>query len=342
MFFEFSDERVRHLSDRIGILWLLAILGLFALSGCGQKKADLPKKTPGIKKMEKEQGIKMTSRGVKYLVNPDKIQSGGPPKDGIPSIDEPKFVSVQEADKWIKDNELVLALRYKGETRVYPLQVLVWHEIVNDKVAGEPLAITYCPLCGSGIAYERKIKGEEVEFGTSGKLYNSNLVMYDRKTNSYWSQIEGLAIVGELTGTRLKPVSIETVTWRDWKKEHPDSLVLDKDTGFDRPYGEDPYGNYYEDSFVLFPVENEDDRIHPKTVIFGIKVKGKFKAYLEKDLKKKRVIMDKVGGEDIKVERSPDGAVKITNLTTGKEVVKERGFWFAWYAFHPDTKVYGK
>ena len=333
---------MRHLHNRISIIWLFAILIAFTLGGCGQEKAEVPKKTPGIKKMEKKQGIKMTSRGVKYLVNPDKIESGGPPKDGIPSIDEPKFVSVQEADKWIKNKELVLALTYKGEIRVYPLQVLVWHEIVNDKVAGEPLAITYCPLCGSGIAYERKIKGREVEFGTSGKLYNSNLVMYDRKTNSYWSQIEGLAIVGELTGTRLKPVSIETVTWRDWKKEHPDSLVLDKDTGFDRPYGEDPYGNYYEDSFVLFPVENEDDRIHPKTVIFGIKVKGKFKAYLEKDLKKKRVIMDKVGGEEIKVERSPDGAVKITNLTTGKEIVKERGFWFAWYAFHPDTKVYGK
>ena len=322
---------------------ILTVLVIFALiSGCDQRPEETPRKTPALKKMEKKDGIKRTARGVKYLVNPEKIQSGGPPKDGIPSIDRPEFVSVAEADKWIKNKELVLALRYKGETRVYPLQILTWHEIVNDVVAGDPLAITYCPLCGSGIAYERKIKGETVEFGTSGKLYNSNLVMYDRKTNSYWSQIEGLAIVGELTGTKLKPVSIDTVTWRDWKKEHPDSKVLSKKTGFSRPYGEDPYGNYYEDSFLLFPVENEDDRIHPKTIIYGIEVNGKFKAYLDEDTKKKPIINDTIGGVKIRVERSKDGTVNITNLKTGKEIVKERDFWFAWYAFHPDTKVYGK
>ncbi len=328
---------------RKSVIGLLTVLVLFALiSGCNQRPAKTLRKTPALKKMEKKDGIKRTARGVKYLVNPDKILSGGPPKDGIPSIDKPQFVSVKEADKWIKNKELVLALTYKGETRVYPLQILTWHEIVNDVVAGDPLAITYCPLCGSGIAYDRRIKGEAIEFGTSGKLYNSNLVMYDRKTNSYWSQIEGQAIVGELTGTKLKPVSIDTVAWPDWKKEHPDSKVLSQETGFSRPYGEDPYGNYYEDSFLLFPVENEDDRIHAKTVIYGIEVNGTFKAYLDKDIKKKRVIKDTVGGVKIKIERSEDGTVNITNLKTSKEIIKERDFWFAWYAFHPDTKVYGK
>jgi hypothetical protein len=290
---------------------------------------------------ERQQGIKVKD-GVKYLVDPDKIVSGGPPKDGIPSIDNPRFVTVEEADEWIQDNELALAIIYKGVKRVYPLQIMVWHEIVNDNIAGDPILITFCPLCGSGIAYERTINGEEVEFGTSGKLYNSNLVMYDRKTDSYWSQIDGLAIVGKLTGTKLTPMSIDTVVWRDWKKAHPDSEVLSQDTGFTRPYGRDPYGEYYEDSFIIFPVEDRDDRIHPKTVVFGIEVSGVFKAYKEEDLKELKVIEDTVNGLRLKVERDDAGIVKITNLETGEEIVKERDFWFAWYAFHPDTELYTK
>ena len=274
------------------------------------------------------------------LVDPSKILSGGVPKDGIPSIDKPKFVSLAEADQWIADNELVLALLYKGEERVYPLQIMVFHEIVNDTVAGDPLLITYCPLCGSGIAYQRQINGEEIEFGVSGKLYNSNLVMYDRKTETYWTQIDGLAIVGELVGQQLTAVSIDTVVWRDWKKEHPDSLVLSQDTGFRRSYGQDPYGSYYEDSFLLFPVENEDNRIHAKTVIFGIEVNGVYKAYKEDNLKQVGRIEDKVNGVAIVVERDAAGVVKITNKKTGQEIVKERDFWFAWYAFHPETEVY--
>jgi hypothetical protein len=284
--------------------------------------------------------IKVTSKGVKYIVDPADIKPGGPPMDGIPSIDNPKFVSLEDADKWIEDNELVLAIIYKDTTRVYPLQVLVWHEIVNDNIAGDPILITYCPLCGSGIAYERTLNGVEVEFGTSGKLYNSNLVMYDRKTETYWSQIDGLGILGELTGHQLKPVSIDTVVWRDWKAEHPDSEVLSKKTGFIRPYGNDPYGSYYENSIVFFPVENQDTSVHPKTVIFGIEVNGVFKAYKEEDLKELKTIQDEIGGEKITLTRSDGGVVKIMT-DSGQEIVKERDFFFAWYAFHPDTQLYG-
>lgn len=310
------------------------------LAGCiGQEKPKEEIEEPQAVTGE-EQVIKTGKDGVKYIIDPKKIKGGGPPKDGIPSIDDPKYVTVAEADKWIKDNELVLAIIYKDVKRIYPLQIMVWHEIVNDNIAGDPILITYCPLCGSGIAYERKINGEDVEFGTSGKLYNSNLVMYDRKTDTYWSQIDGLAIVGELTGTKLKPVSIDTVSWRDWKREHPDSEVLSQDTGFSRDYGRDPYGSYYEDSFLFFPVEAEDDRIHPKTVIFGIVVNGTYKAYREEDLKALGTIEDTVGGVKINVERDTTGIVKITNLDTGEEIVKERDFWFAWYAFHPETKLF--
>ena len=319
---------------------------MILINGCateiietGQEVKTL-EKIPEITQMEEELGVKMTSRGVKYIVDPDKILSGGPPKDDIPSIDNPEFVSVEDADKWIQDNELVLAIIYKGIKRVYPLQIMVWHEIVNDNIADDPILITYCPLCGSGIAYERTINGEEVEFGTSGKLYNSNLVMYDRKTDTYWQQIGGEAIVGELTGMELKEISIDTVVWRDWKEAHPDSEVLSQDTGFNRNYGRDPYGSYYEDSFLFFPVGEQDNRIHAKTVIFGIEINDQFKAYKEDDLKETGMIEDSFAGINLRIERSQEGIVKITNTDTGEEVVKERDFWFAWYAFHPETELH--
>jgi hypothetical protein len=217
---------------------------------------------------------------------------------------------------------------------------MVWHEIVNDTIAGDPILITYCPLCGSGIAYERRVNGQEVEFGTSGKLYNSNLLMYDRETDSYWTQIEGRAIVGELSGTKLNPVSIDTVVWENWKRAHPDSEVLSRNTGFRRSYGRDPYDDYYENSSIWFPVEGTDDRAHPKTFVFGIEVNGVHKAYKEHDLKELKVIEDTVGGVSVKLERDDAGAVKVTNLDTGEEIVKEGEFWFSWFAFHPDTDLY--
>lgn len=278
--------------------------------------------------------------GLRYVVDPALLMAGGPPQDGIPSIDDPVFVSVEDADEWIADDELVLALIYEGVKRVYPLQILVWHEIVNDVVAGDPLLISYCPLCGSGIAYDRTIDGESVEFGTSGMLYNSNLVMYDRKTETYWSQIDGLAIVGELSGQELVPIGLDTVSWREWKAAHPDSEVLSQDTGFDRDYGRDPYGSYYEDSFIWFPVQQRDDRIHPKTVVFGIEVNGVYAAYREEDLIDQGVITDRVNGVSLRITRDAAGLVSVLNVSTQEPIVKERDFWFAWYAFHPDTILY--
>lgn len=305
------------------------------LIGCANTTSIATKKLDGTptKELQKEP---------EPLIDVSKIKSGGPPKDGIPSIDNPKFVTVSEADEWIQDNELVMAIIYKGTKRVYPLQIMVWHEIVNEEIAGDPLLITWCPLCGSAIAYKRTINGEAVEFGTSGKLYNSNLVMYDRKTDSYWTQIDGIAVVGPLTGHELKEVTIDTVVWRDWKAAHPNSEVLSQDTGHFRNYGRDPYGAYYEESLLYFPVDNEDNSIHPKEVIFGIEVDGKYKAYLEKDLLKEEKIKDNFSGIDIELTRDIAGIVTFKNKNTGEEIIKERDFWFAWYAFHPDTEVYGR
>lgn len=192
------------------------------------------------------------------------------------------------------------------------------------------------------MAFERVLDGEPVEFGTSGKLYNSNLVMYDRRTDTYWSQLDGLAIVGQLTGTRLTRLPVSTVAWGEWKTEHPESEVLSQNTGFSRDYGRDPYGSYYVDSFVFFPLENEDDRVHPKTVVLGIEVDGAFAAYAEDDLLEEGTIEDRVRGVPVRIERDSVGVVTATRLDTGEEIVPERGFWFAWYAFHPDTTLFGR
>jgi hypothetical protein len=236
----------------------------------------------------------------KSIVPLDQIVSGGPPPDGIPSIDNPKFISVQEASKFLEDSELVLGLNINGDIRAYPLQILVWHEIVNDEVGGVPVAVTYCPLCFTNQVFNRIIDGQEVvEFGTSGKLYNSNLVMYDRTSKSLWSQALAEGIVGKYAGTKLERVPFDIAYWKEWKQLYPDSKVLSRDTGSNRPYGADPYGDYYTNSDVLFPVSNKDGRLNLKEIVVGLENKGQYKAYKLQEIENKKVINDQVDGKSI-------------------------------------------
>jgi Protein of unknown function (DUF3179) len=241
------------------------------------------------------------SQEIKHTVPLDKIVSGGPPQDGIPSIDSPKFQSVQEADKILEDSEFVLGLNINGDIRVYPLQILVWHEIVNDVVGGKPIAVTYCPLCFTNQVFNRTlIDGNIVEFGTSGKLYNSNLVMYDRKSNSLWSQALGEGIVGDYSGIKLEKIPFDITYWKEWKKLYPESKVLSRDTGSVRPYGADPYGNYYTNDLILFPLANDDKRLGLKEIVIGLEDENQYKAYKLKDIETNKVINDVIG-EDKKI-----------------------------------------
>ncbi|MBI3027846.1 DUF3179 domain-containing protein [Candidatus Woesearchaeota archaeon] len=288
------------------------------------------------------QEIKTLKDGTKYIIHPDKFLSGGPGKDGIPSIDNPKFISVKDAD-WLSDNELGLGILYKNEVRFYPFRILVYHEIVNDFIQNDPILVTYCPLCFTGIGFVRKIDNEPVEFGVSGKLYNSELVMYDRKTDSYWPQTLGKAVLGPSTGKTIKKIPTDTVKWGDWKNVHPETKVLSKDTGFFRSYdGSNPYGKKgdFTDINLQFPLENKDSRLDDYEIIYGIEVNGNFKAYKKSDVEQKSKIEDSVGGEKIIIEFDKNLKSARAYKESGDQIVVDTLFWFAWFAFHPETELY--
>ncbi|MDQ3358971.1 MAG: DUF3179 domain-containing protein [Actinomycetota bacterium] len=197
-------------------------------------------------------------------VDVERIRSGGPPPDGIPAIDEPRFEPASGVT-WLDEREPVLALDLEGHSRAYPVQVLTWHEIVNDTVGGVPLAVTYCPLCNSALAFSRQLEDHLVTFGTSGSLYNSALVMYDRQTESLWSQIEGRAIAGTLTGTTLERIPVATVPWSTWLQANPDGWVLSRPVDSGRDYGRNPYVGYDEAGSEPFLYDGQSDpRLPPK------------------------------------------------------------------------------
>lgn len=319
----------------------------------------------------------LETNGVKHLIPLDKIKGGGPPKDGIPSIDDPKFAEIQDS-LFVSDSDVVIGLEINGDARAYPLFIMVWHEIVNDNVGQVPVAITYCPLCYTNQVFERIVGGNEVEFGTSGKLYNNNLLMYDRLTESYWSQGLGNAVKGEMTGMQLKKIPFDVITWGDWKKLHPDTLVLTTDTGHLRSYSTDPYGDYYTDPKIIFPVDYQDNRVHSKEVIIGFHEDGIYKAYKQNDIEINKIINDNIGETSLMLvsqfsqnsrafDRTVDDkilefeivdgkivdsktntewdydGVGVTGPLKGKQLKRmsiEPGFWFAWVAFHPETEIW--
>lgn len=173
-----------------------------------------------------------------------EIVSGGPSKDGIPAIDSPNFESVRQAGGWLKDPEPVVVVEAGGEARAYPIQVLIWHEIVNDRIGNRPVTVTFCPLCNTAIAFDGRVGDRVLTFGVSGRLRNSDMVMYDRQTESWWQQATGEGIVGELTGTRLTIISAPMVSWKTFRETWPEGKVLSRRTGHSRPYGQNPYASY--------------------------------------------------------------------------------------------------
>ena len=263
-------------------------------------------------------------------------------KDCIPSIDNPKFISPDEVT-FLDDEDFVIGLEYEGVARAYPIKIMNMHEIVNDTIQEKPIAITFCPLCYTGIAFERVLDGEPVELGVSGYLLNNNLVLYDRKTDTLWSQLDGEALVGPKFGQKLKRITVATVWWKEWLEKYPDTEVLSTDTGFIRDYDFFPYGDYNTNPRVMFPIEFEDDRLPRKELVFGIEIDGKAKAYpkfeLEKVLPDGGELEDELAGNKLTVSYD-NGAFTVHEKASGEEIVPQISFYFSWVAFFPETEIY--
>lgn len=238
----------------------------------------------------------------RHTIEYSELLSGGPPRDGIPPIDKPKFVDIKEAKTWIGDSEPVVFVSIKGNVKAYPIQVLIWHEIVNDTLGNKNISVTFCPLCNSTIVFDRKIKDKVYDFGTSGLLRNSDLVMYDRQSESLWQQFTGKAIVGDMVGTTLTMLPSSMISFKDYYTTYPKGKVLSKDTGHYRAYGQNPYIGYDDINSSPFLYSDPiDKRLKPMQRVVTISNKQISKAYTYKILKKKKVINDLFGGDKIAV-----------------------------------------
>ena len=272
-----------------------------SLSACASAQDEPERALPGF-----------TTDTSKRSIDLGELRAGGPPKDGIPSIDDPQFIAPEAAD-WLEPQEPVVALEVEGEARAYPLQILTWHEIVNDRIGGVPVAVTFCPLCYSAIAFDRRVETggapRTLEFGVSGFLRKSDMVMFDRQTETLWQQITGEGIVGEMTGTQLRVIPAQIVSFEQFRSAYPGGRVLSRDTGHARDYGRNPYTGYDDiDQHPYLYDGPPDDRLRPMEKVVALKLDGAEKAYPYGLTRERRVVNDTVGDLPLVVFHA-DGAV---------------------------------
>ncbi|CAN5256289.1 DUF3179 domain-containing protein [soil metagenome] len=232
----------------------------------------------------------------------DDFRAGGPPRDGIPAIDRPEFINVEEAAGFLDEREPVILLSIGSDVRAYPLQILIWHEIVNDTVGGLPVVVTFCPLCNAALVFERRIDGVELDFGTTGRLRLSDLVMYDRRTESWWQQFTGEGLIGEHAGRELREVPSQIVSFHRFAEAHPAGRVLSRRTGYRRPYGQNPYRGYDSiDSSPFMLKGKPDPRLPPMERVLGVHIDGKARIYPLSRIEERGVIEDELAGTPLVV-----------------------------------------
>ena len=283
------------------------------------------------------QGLKTNT--AKLSIPLDKILDGGPGKDGIPALTNPKFVSVQEAGKNTKDDVDGMVVAFGKAVKFYPYNIMVWHEIVNDVVGGKSLTITFCPLCGSAIVFDAEINGKVEQFGVSGKLYESNLLMYDKSTESLWSQSIGTAVVGDRTGEKLSVYPSQVLSFKMLKERWPYAEVLSTDTGYNRNYAFYPYGDYDNNNSLYFPISIKDSRFPPKEIMFVVNAYDKSIAFPVKQLSGSLASVE-VGGNKV-TGAIIDGEI-IVKDATGKILPGYHEMWFSWATRHQEDGVVWK
>lgn len=243
-------------------LLLFPILTLFTISACS---SDPDSPSPDIDR--------------EWLIPASEVRDGGPGKDGIPSVDSPVFVSISEAETFLDEEDLVVGMRQGNTIRAYPHIILDWHEIVNDNIDEEFFSLIYCPLTGSATAWNREHEGKLSSFGVSGLLYNTNIIPYDRETDSNWSQMRLECVNGKRSGESPESYQVIETSWATWKAMYPNSDILSTATGFNRSYGSYPYGGYRTNAQLIFPVETLDDRLHAKDRALAVIVDEQAKGY---------------------------------------------------------------
>ena len=273
------------------------------------------------------------------LIDREDILRGGPPRDGIPAIDNPKFIGVDAVD-FLRDDDIVIGLRRGDLARAYPTRILVWHEVVNDSIGDDAVAVTYCPLCGTGMVFDRDFAGGQKSFGVSGLLYQSDVLLYDRESESLWSQlglraVSGAAAADNLTLTWLPA---EHLTWRAWREKYPDGEVLSTDTGYARHYGGEAYADYFASDSIMFPVPQTRSELSPKDKIIGVVFDGAAKAYPLNNFPAE-AIRDTVGDQSIQVGYDPQTQAVTVTDARGDALPSVVAFWFAWQAFYPQTAL---
>jgi hypothetical protein len=274
----------------------------------------------------------------KLTVDASRIVDGGPGKDGIHSVDSPKFVDLPQAT-WLGLDTEVLGLTVGDQSRAYPVRMLEYHQIVNDSFGDAPVVVSYDPLAGTPLAWSRKVDGKTLTFGVSGLLYNDNFLMFDRETNSLWSQFLGRAIAGPLSGKTLQRLPLRQETAGAWIQRVGDTKVLVHPDPEHVPYVMSPYSSYWMQDKILFPVEARDERYHAKELVLGVVVGGKARAYLGSILTHEGgKADDHVGGKHVQLRYTTDTGTFDWEVDDGVEVTE--AYWLAWKAFHPDTEIW--
>ncbi len=274
------------------------------------------------------------------LIPVEEIYKGGPPRDGIPSIDKPKWITAHNAS-YMKANDRILGLSSGVIVRAYPVDILNWHEIVNDYIESKNILISYCPLCATGMAFQLEEGMDQEGFGVSGLLYQSDMLLYDRKSQSLWSQIAMQAISGPRAGEHLQQISLDVTNWSDWLERYPQTQVLSRDTGYHRNYDQSPYGEYDTSDSIYFPVSNLDPRYHPKEQVIGIKLGNSARVWPFSELAQSdSPIRDQVNGKNIFVYFDELHRRAWIENGHGEQIPATVGYWFAWMTFYPNSSLF--
>ena len=365
---------MRRLLLRIALLCPLVALAFFLPGDSDSGDEDRVRGGSGAEASFEDELLIVPRRGwrtdfSRHAVPLIQFQPGGPGREGIPAIDRPRLTTVRAASRWLHPREAVIEVIAGGEARAYPLQILVWHEIVNDTLGGLPVVVTYCPLCNSALAFERRLGSSTLSFGTTGNLRHYNLVMYDRQTESWWQQFDGGALVGELAGERMPALAAPLRAWREFARDHPKATVLSRHTGHSRPYGFNPYVGLDEPprsstecgtlavlgSAAKCPV-NRDRRLPARERVVLIERDGDAVALPFGSLRRLRAARVQAGGEPLKVswrpgQRSPFarpdgglgkqvGSAEVRSVRTGARVPASTPFWFAVAAANPGIRIW--